>query len=528
MKERMLKKISRISFVSTVIAMAGLLICLGGIPATAGEPTIAIYVQDFEPTLDWDPAVESAQGQMVLGNIYETLLRYDVLENKFIPILATGFTKTDDGMSWTFSIRKGVRFHDGSELDAEAVKFSIERIIRIGKGVSFIWAAVDKITVVDKYTVKFDLQYPAPLDLISAGSVGSFIISQKAAQSHDEDWFTKGNAVGTGPYKLKSTAIGEEAILQAFDDYWKGWGKKRYDYVAVKKIMESSARRQMVEKGDATVALSLPAEDLDQLKTNPNVNVHVGPSLENLFLMFNTQKAPLNNKLVRQALAYAFPYDKVVKYAASGYAVQARGPFPEKVWGHNKSLFQYSQDLEKAKQLLKQANFSQNGKKLLFTYESAIEEQKKLAELFKSDLAKIGVEVELRGMPWESQWELSKSTKADDRQDMMTLRWWPSYCDPYDWAYSLFHTQEYIQYNLAYWENSEFDQLVDQATEVSVLEREKSIAMFHQAQQIMIDENPAIFVYDKNSKIVTHKSLKGFKDNPAYSNVVFFHETYPE
>ncbi len=528
MKEKRLKKLNQTSFLFTVIAITGLLICLGGIPATAGEPTIAIYVQDFEPTLDWDPAVESVQGQMVLGNIYETLLKYDALEDKIVPVLATGYTKTDDGMSWTFSIRKGVRFHDGSELDAEAVKFSIERTLTIGKGVSYIWLPVDKITVVDKYTVKFDLQYPASLDLVATAAYGAFIISPKAAQSHDKDWFTKGNAAGTGPYKLKKTVTGEEAILEAFDDYWKGWDKKRYDYVVVKKIVEPSARRQMVEKGDATVAVSLPAEDLDQLKKNANVNVHIGPALEEMLLMLNTQKAPLNNKLVRQALAYAFPYDKVVKYAASGYAVQARGPFPAGLWGHSKSLFQYSQDLEKAKELLKQANFSQNGKKLLFTYESAIEEEKKLAEIFKSDLGKIGVEVELRGMPWESQWELSKSTKPEDRQDIMALRWWPTYCDPYDWAYALFHTQEYVQYNLTYWENSEFDQLIDQANGISALDREKAIPIYHQAQQIMIDENPAIFVYDTNSKIVTHKSLKGYKDNPAYSNVVFFHETHPE
>ena len=528
MKEKMLKKFNRISTLLIIFAMVGLLICLGGISATAGNPKVAIYVQDLEPTLDWDTAVEMAQGQTVLGNIYETLLRYDPLTNKTIPVLATGYTKSDDGMSWTFSIRKGVRFHDGSELDAEVVKFSIERILRIGKGVSFIWAPVDKIIVVDKYTVRFDLQYPAPMDLVAAGSVGSFIISQKAAESHAEDWFTQGNAVGTGPYKLKKSVKGEEAILVAFDGYWKGWGEKRYDYVVVKKIVESSARRQMVEKGDATVAIGLPAEDLEQLTTNPNVKVNVGPSLENLFVMFNTEKAPLNNKLVRQALAYAFPYEKVVKYAANGYAEQARGPFPAGLWGHSKSLFQYSQDLDKAKQLLKQANFSNNGRKLLFTYESAMESQKKLAEIYKSDLAKIGVDVELRGMPWESQWELSKNTKPEDRQDLMTLRWWPSYCDPYDWSYSLFHSQEYISFNLAYWNNPKFDQLVDEATGISVLDRKKSIEIYHQAQQIMINESPAIFVYDNKSKIVTHKSLKGFIDNPAYSNVVFFHDTYPE
>jgi peptide/nickel transport system substrate-binding protein len=118
-------------------------------------------------------------------------------------------------MSWTFKIREGVSFHDGSKLDAEAVKFSIERTLSIGKDISYLWAAVDKITVVDKYTVKIDLQYPASLDLIAASVFGSFIISPTAAKSHPKDWFTQGNAVGTGPYKLFKYSMGESAILKS-------------------------------------------------------------------------------------------------------------------------------------------------------------------------------------------------------------------------------------------------------------------------------------------------------------------------
>ena len=509
-------------------AVCFLLVCFICTPAIADDPQVAIYVLDHEPILDWDPSVEASAGISALCNVYETLLKYDAVENKILPGLATHYTKSADGMSWTFFIRKGVKFHDGTELDAEAVKYSIERTVRIGKGMSYIWEPIEKITVVDKYTIKFDLQWPASMDLVSTSIYGAYIISPKAVKSHEEDWFTQGNAVGTGPYKLVKSVSGEEAILQAFDSYWKGWNEKRYDIVVLKKIVESSARRQMIEKGDAAVAISLPAEDLEQMKNNPNVKLHIGPSLENLFLMFNTQRAPLNNKLVRQALAYAFPYEKVVNYAASGYAKQARGPFPSKLWGHSKSLFQYSQDLEKAKQLLKQANFSQNGRKLLLTYESSTETDKKMAELYKSDLGKIGVEVELRGMPWDSLWELSKSTKVEDRQDIFALRWWAAYCDPYDYVYSTFHTLDYIQYNLSYWSNAKFDQLIDEANEISVVDRNQAIGLYHQAQQILIDESPAVFVYDKKNAIVTHKSLKGFKDNPAYSNVVFFHDTYPE
>jgi len=139
MKQKILSKLKGLSTLFTVLAMAGLLICIGGTPTNADDLNIAMYVQETEPTLDWDPAVESSIGQVVMNNVYETLLRYDFHEKKIIPVLATEYSKSADGMSWTFHIRKGVLFHDGSELGAEAVKFSIERTMRIGKGVSFIW-----------------------------------------------------------------------------------------------------------------------------------------------------------------------------------------------------------------------------------------------------------------------------------------------------------------------------------------------------------------------------------------------------
>jgi peptide/nickel transport system substrate-binding protein len=524
----MLSKSKGISTLFTILALAGLMVIFLGGSAFADEPKIAVYVHDMEPTVDWDPSVESSNGQVVLNNIYEALLRYDFNNKKIIPVLATEYSKSADGMSWTFKIRKGVSFHDGSELDAEAVKFSIERTLNIGKDISYLWSAVDKITVVDKYTVKIDLKYPASLDLIAASVFGSFIISPKAAKSHPKDWFTQGHAVGTGPYKLYKYSMGKEAILQAFDGYWNGWNKKRYDYVVVKKVAEPSARRQLLEKGEAVVGVNIPPEDIAQMKNNPDLNIHIGPSIQNLYVMLNTQKAPLNNKLARQAFAYAFPYEKVVKYAASGYAEQARGPIPDGLWGHSESLFQYSENLEKAKQLLKQANVNPKDRKLLFTYESGIEEQRKLTELYKSNLTKLGFKVEIRGMPWESMSALAQSTRIEDRQDIAVVLWFSMYPDPYEYLYLTFHTLDFIMFNLCYWNNSKFDQIIDQANEVSVVDRKKSIALYHQAQEMLIDESPAIFVNDNKNKIVTHKSLKGYKDNPAYQNVVFFHETFPE
>lgn len=525
----MLRKIGPI-FATLLLVVFALTGCGGGTSTGKNQadtkPRIAFYAFNSTPILDWDPSVEFSNGVIVLHNVYETLLRYDPLADKLTPVLATGYEKSDDGLTWTFHIRKGVKFHDGTELNAQAVQYSIQRTIDLGKGAAFIWDPVQAINVKDDYTVEFKLKYPAPLDLIAASAYGAFIMSPEAVKSHPNDWLSQGNEAGTGPYKLKSYRLGEEVVLEKFDGYWQGWDGVHFDNVVIKKITETATRRQLVEKGDADITIELPYEDVEALKKNPDVNVAVGPSFENLFMMFNTDKAPLDNKLVRQALSYAFPYDDVVKYSMGNFATQARGAIPYGLWGYGADLFQYRYDLAKAKALLSEAGYADGGFKLVLTYMSGDEAEKRAAELYKAELAKLNIELEIRGMPWEAEWEQAKSPDPHKRQDIFTFYWWPDVASPFTYLFNLFHTQQEILFNLAYWENEEFDKLVDKAAELSGVDRAKAEELFIQAQEILVKEAPALFVYDKQYVRLLRKSFKGYKDNPAYPHVVFFYDTY--
>lgn len=492
------------------------------------QPQIAFYAFNSEPILDWDPSVEYSNGIVVLNNVYETLLRYDPINNKIIPVLATEYFKSDDGLTWTFKIREGVKFHDGTDLNAEAVKASIGRTIALGQGAAFIWDPVEEILVKDDYTVEFILRYPAPLDLIASSGYAAFIMSPKAIDANPDDWFSQGNEAGSGPYMLQSYKMGEEVVLTRFEEYWQGWSGKHFDKAVIKKIPETASRRQLVEKGEADITMELPYEDIEALKGNPGVNILEEPSFQNLLMFFNTEKAPLDNKLVRQALSYAFPYDDVVEYAMGGYATQGKGPIPAGHWGHGEDLFQYEHDIEKAKELLAQAGYPEGGLKLLFTYMAGDEAEKKSAELYKAELAKLNIDLEIRGMPWESQWELAKNPDAEKRQDIFTMYWWPDFASPYSWFYSLYHSEEEILFNMAYWKSAEFDRLIDEGNEKSGIDRQEAENLYIQAQEILIDEAPSVFVYDKRYVWVTNSSFKGFESNPIYPNVVFFYDTYRE
>lgn len=490
-------------------------------------PQIAFYAFNSEPVLDWDPSVEFSNGIVVMNNVYETLLKYDPLEKKIEPVLATEYTKSSDGLTWTFKIRKGVKFHDGTDLNAEAVKFSIDRTKKLGKGAAYIWDSIKEIKTPDKYTVEFNLTYPAPIDLIASSGYAAFIMSPAAVKANPDNWLSSGNEAGTGPYKLQSTKAGEEVVLTAFDQYWKGWEGKHFDKVVIKKVAETASRRQMVEKGEADVTIELPYEDVEALKSNQSVEIMEAPSFQNLLFFINTQKAPLDNKAMRQALSYAFPYDDVVKYAMGDYAKQAKGAIPFGLWGHGEDLVQYKYDIGKAKELLSQAGYT-GGLKLLLTYMSGDEAEKKASELYKAELNKLGIELEIRTMPWESQWELSKNPDPDKRQDLMAMYWWPDYASPYSWLFNLFHTEKDVMYNVGYWKNEAFDKMIDEANQKSGTDRDQAEKMFVDAQKVLVEEAPSIFAYDKEFVWTLNKSFKGFKNNPIYPNVVFFYDTYRE
>jgi peptide/nickel transport system substrate-binding protein len=509
-----------------------LLICAAlvtGCAKKSGESAVktVYYATNSEPILDWDPSVEFSNGIIVMHNIYETLLRYWPEEDRFEYILATGYEKSEDGLTWTFDIRRGVTFHDGTPLNAEAVKFSIDRTIEMGMGAAFLWDPVERINVSDEYTVEFKLKYSAPLDLIAAAGYAAFIMSPTAVKNHPADWFSQGNVAGTGPYTVKSFKMGEEVLFQPFDEYWGGWDGNHAKSAYIKKVSENASRRQLVEKGEASFIYAVTPEDHAALRANPNLTVTQSKSFQNLILFFNNRKPPLNNLTVRQALSYAFPYDDIVRYVAGGEATQSRGVIPEGLWGHGDDVLQYRYDLDKARSLLAEAGYAAGSLNLLATYMSGDEGERRSLELYKSELDKLGVSLEIRAMPWDNQWELAKGDPAA-AQDILVMYWWPDFASPYSWLFSLYHSEDEPLFNLGYYADPRYDELVDEGNIVSGIDRGAGERMFIDAQKILMNDAATIPMYDIQYVRIYSSKLKGYKDNPAYPNVVFFYNTWLE
>jgi len=485
----------------------------------------------------WDPSETYSNEVIVFNNLYETLVRYDPFKDEYLPVLATSWTVSDDGLTYTFNLRKGVKFHCGHAMTASDVKYSIERNIKGydgqgPRGASYIWGPVKEINVIDDYTVQFVLSYPSALLNIASAAYCAHIYCGECTEKYGYDWFYEGHELGTGPYMLEKYDKAMDMVtLTKFEDYWGGWEGKHFDKVVIKSTPEWATARLQLEAGEVDFVDRLPFEDIEALRKTAGIEIVETPAYQNMFGFFNTEKPPLDNKLVRQAISYAVPYDDIVNYVMSGYARQSKGPVPYGLWGHSEEVFQYKYDLTKAKELLIEAGYTDPtacGFSLLYTYNAGDEYERRTGELMKAELAKLGITLELRGMPWEEQWGLATAEDPNTRQDIFVMYWWPDYPDPYTFLGPMFHSEEEIVFNFGYYDNPEYDKLIDDGAAIAGTDREEAIRMFRDAQQILVEDAPVIFFFDQEYIRPKRASLKGYVDNPAYAHVVWWYYCYRE
>lgn len=492
--------------------------------STPAAPQVLAYVN---PTTfpDLDPSTGFSNDSAVVSNVYETLTHYGVpgSDPQVQPELATSWTESADGLTWTFKLREGAKFHDGTPVNAAAVKYSVERTKELGQGAAFIWDPVKTVIAVDDTTVQFGLTYQAPLDLIASSGYGAWIMSPAATEGKDNAWFNAGHDSGSGPYMIDSYEVDQRVILQRFADYWGGWKPGQFDTVILKVAEDATVRQQMIESGEADYTYSIPTENLPALQGNTKVTIVANPSYQNLMILLNNVKSPTKDVLVRKALSMAFPYQVSIDATMAGYATQAHGTVPASLLDGAAAVPQYSYDIEQAKALLAQAGYQDGGLKLTLTYTAGDTIEQQTAELYRAELAKIGVELTVKSMAWEAQWSLAKGdpTKA---QDMFMFYWWPSYATPYDFMFNLFHSEPSPNFNLGYYANPAYDVLIDDANTLLSSDRATAMQKFVQADTLLVNDAAAIFVNDQQNIHVINSSLKGFIDNPAYPHVLFVYD----
>lgn len=489
---------------------------MGGRVLAAGKDTLVVTSGADAVTLDPGASFDG-QSPLLWRGVYESLLDYkgDTLE--FAPALAESHEVSADKMTYTFKIRKNVKFTDGELLDAAAVKFNIERQIKIKLGIAFALSPITSIETPDDSTVVLKLSAPSDGFLSAfAALITVGIISPKAIRENEKDndgaqaWL-RDNMVGSGPYMLRSYTQSQQAVLMRNPDYWRGWDGDHFERIIVKYVHEASSARLLLEQGEIDVALFMPDDVVEALDGKPGVTVTNVPSYDLYYLMLNCKKGPTADPKVRRAIAHGFNYDSFIKNILRGKAKQAHGPIPSNFVGHAADTPAYGYDIEKAKELLAEAGHPGGGFKLKYNYESGYFWKRPLGELFQSNMKDLGIEVEIQELS-PAAWA-GLLSNPDSAEHCFGVVWWPTLATPYDYMWSLFHTgaQGSAGYNWGYYSNPEVDKLLDAG--MAEPDEAKRLELYGRAQKLLVEDSPALFVYEKNYRMPMSDKLKGFVFN---------------
>ena len=496
--------------------------CGGGSSDGGGTPQVSdvlYHTYGQQPYVTLDPRSENSNGVMILNNVYETLTHYNDETGDVEPLLATSWESQDEGLTWIFQIRDDVTFHDGTPMNAQNVANSINATIEMGMGAAYIWDAVESVEATGDYEVTFKLSYAAPIDIIASAAYAAFVVSD-AALEQDTEWFNEGNDGGTGPYTI-AQATGDSVVLKAYEDYRGGWQDNQYKNVIVKETAESSARRQLLETGEAQITDGLAATDVKAMREETDVlSIENANTFTNTILFLNHDCEPCSNADFRRALAYAFPYEDTIVDVIEGNAQESSGLVTRGLWAHDDSIGSYETDLDKAKEYLDKSGLDYNGMKITLTYATGVGEYDSLCQLFQVNLKKLGIELQLNPMEWDAQWDKARSNKPEDRQDIFLMQWWPDYADPMSWFTSLVHSEDDIYFNLAYISDPKYDELIDDAVINTAIDRDKAEQEYIEVQKMVYDNADMIPMYDMIHVYAISNSITGVHENPAYPTCI--------
>jgi peptide/nickel transport system substrate-binding protein len=485
----------RVLFISLMVL--GIAIAFGVLTMAADQQNILTVVTTTNPpTLD--PAgITDYEAGMVTYNIYQTLLTYDPSDFGIRPLLATSWDISSDAKTATFHLRKGVTFQDGTPFNAEAVKYSIERTQAIDLAPATYLSSITKIDVVNDYTITLhsDTPYAFWEDALATPKALSIISPTfvKAHATQADPWaksYMNDHTCGTGPYMLGEWVQGQYVKLVRYSDYWGGWSGQHFDTVFVRMVREPSVEELMIKSGQADIAYDVPETDMATLNQDPNVVSESLPGMAQLFLPMKCNSGPLSDVRVRKAISYAIDL-KSVRQVYPG-ATKAYGAIPSGMLGADPNAYTYPYDPAKAKQLLTQAGYKAGQLSLKLVYVSGVEWERRAALVVQQNLADVGINLKVESMPWATFFPLLASPSQSPEIYMFYSA--ARFADPNGILWETFSTKALgpSGYNNGY-SNPVFDSLLTRASQTP--DRDARAALYTEANQILINDAPAIFVW---------------------------------
>jgi peptide/nickel transport system substrate-binding protein len=509
-KMRMKKKILALLLVLAFVFSAGLTGC-GSNSGSAGMNLV--YAQGSDPR-GLDPAfVDDGESSKIICNVYEGLLKYKAGSTDLEPGLAEKWTISDDGKEYTFNLRKGVKFHDGTPFNAEAVKYSVERQLPPNATedmpyASFTFAPVVKVEVVDEYTVKFLLKEPyTPFLANLAMSLAAPIVSPTAAKKVNGN--LNEGPVGTGPFKFVKWDKAQSITLERNNDYW--GEKAKAAKLIFKFTKENSVRASELITGAVDMIDGVDPNDVKKLEES-KMSIFKDKGMNINYMAFNCSRPPFNDPKLREAISYAINCEELVKFLYQGYADVANSPLPSFMPGYDKDVKPYAYDPEKAKTMLKELG-KENLEIKMITYSNPRPYNpvngQKLSEAIMNYLSKVGIKANITVYEWKEY----KQKVAQGEGDIMFYGWIGDNGDP-DNFLSLFDSKEIEStLNSAKYSNPEVDSLLVKAR--SLPNGDDRNNTYKEVQKILAKDAPWLPISYALNMAAYNPKVKDFSLHPT-------------
>jgi len=479
--------------------------------AAAAKKVIIIGTTDKVTDLDPASAYDFFTWE-VLSNVGEGFFKYEPETLELKPALAESYEVQEGGKVWILRLRKGLKFRDGTELTAEVVKWSIERVARLeGDPSWFVLDFVDKVEVVDKYTVKITLQAPVAFFKAVLAVPTYFPVSPN---SYSADKFDPDNtAGGIGPYYIESFVRDQEMVLKANPNYY--GEKPKTETIIIKFYKDATALRLALESGEIDIAWrTLNPSDIIDLKNKGTYNIVEGQGAFIRYIVLNTNMEPLNNKLVRQALAAALDREKICEDVFLGTMSPLYSLVPAGMWSHIdafKEKYGEGPNLDMARSLLQQAGYSETNKlklELWYTPSHYGSTEADVAAAIKESWEATGmIEVTIKSAEWTTYIDLTRNKGL-----LITLYgWYPDYIDPDNFLFPFLHTGSNRWLGNPY-SDPEMDKWLEDAQ--VAIDKSTRTTLYEKVQRKLADDAPIIPIFQGKLYLVMKPGIKGAVIDP--------------
>ncbi len=510
--------------VPKIVLAAAAVVALCAVPASvssqAREVPFTYIEQQIVTAIDPQAAVDESSLHSAI-NLYDPLLYPNVEKGTMEPRahLAESWTISPDGKTYTFKLRRGVKFHSGREMTAEDVVFSMDRALRLKRGFSWTWTPVLEVgrtKAVDRHTVRFELKeaYAPFLGTLLLLFVmdRDLIMANLRPGPHGEfgDYgagMLERTDAGSGPYRMERWERATEMVMARFDDYWRGWKPGQITKVFYKTVMEEATVKTLLMSGQADMVNQwLSPASFQELKV-PGIVVKEDPSVQLFHLPMNTKKAPLDNVKVRQAISHVFNYDIAIQQIFIG-ATKAKGPVPVRVPGWNPQVPVYGRNVARAKQLLAESGVRTEGVTLEYLWIPAIPMERLIGLLLKNNLEEIGIKLELIAEPWSRVVE--RATKVETTPHLTAIFDTLKYPHVDSHTYGMYHPSCWGTFRcMSFYENPAATKLLEQARRS--VDTKEQMRLYMEAQGVIVRDAPSLYIANPLHRIAFREYVKGYR-----------------